>query len=220
MFAAIWEFERKAWGAKTAGGESGLWHSIDGGDTWTDITLNEGLPQKGGRGRIGLAMSAADPNRVYALIDSEEKTGLYRSDDLGKTWAFASDSPNITSRPFYFFHLYANPSNADELWAPANKLWKSPDAGKTWVLEPGVKDDFHDIWIDPKDSDRMVVTCDGGTQVTLTGGKTWSGFANQSGQQFYRVNTDDKFPYNVYTETAHKIEMVDLHLVTHPLSIH
>lgn len=198
LFAAIWEFDRKAWGSTTAGPDSGIWHSTDGGDTWTDITRNEGLPQKGRHGRIGLAMSAADPNRVYALIDSEEKTGLYRSDDLGKTWSFASDSPNITSRPFYFFHIYADPADADKLWAPANKMWKSPDAGKTWILEPGVKDDYHDIWIDPKDPDRMVATCDGGTQVTLTGGKTWSGFANQSGTQFYRVDTDDQFPYNVF----------------------
>ena len=197
LFAALWEFERKAWGAKTAGPEGGIWKSTDGGDTWEEITRNDGLPE-GMMGRIGLDMSAADPQRVYALIDSETRQGLYRSDDLGKTWRFVSDDANITARPFYFYHIHANPSNADELWVPGNKLWRSTDAGETWILEPGAKDDFQDIWIDPNNPDRMIATCDGGTQVTLTGGKTWSSFANQSGVQFYRVDTDDQFPYRVY----------------------
>jgi len=197
MFAALWEFERKAWGAKTAGPEGGIWRSMDGGDTWEEISRYEGLPE-GMMGRIGLTMSAADPKRVYALIDSESQQGLYRSDNLGKTWSFISADANIIARPFYFYHITANPSNADELWVPGNKLWRSVDAGKTWILEPGAKDDFQDIWIDPKDSDRMIATCDGGTQVTLTGGRTWSSFANQSGVQFYRVDTDDQFPYRVY----------------------
>jgi len=197
LFAALWEFERKAWGAKTGGAEGGLWKSTDGGDTWQEITRSEGMP-KGMWGRVGITMSAADPKRVYALIDNETQQGLYRSDDLGKTWRFISGDANITARPFYFYHLHADPSNADHLWVPGNKLWRSVDAGKTWILEPGIKDDFQDIWIDPKDSNRMIVTCDGGTQVTLTGGKTWSSFANQSGVQFYRVDTDNQFPYRVY----------------------
>ena len=197
LFAAMWEFERKAWGAKTGGPEGGLWKSSDGGETWNEITRNEGLPV-GMWGRVGITISAADPNRVYALIDNETQQGLYRSDDVGKSWRFISGDANITARPFYFYHLHADPSNADNLWVPGNKLWRSTDAGKTWILEPGIKDDFQDFWIDPKDPNRMIVTCDGGTQVTLTGGKTWSSFANQSGVQFYRVDTDDQFPYRVY----------------------
>jgi photosystem II stability/assembly factor-like uncharacterized protein len=200
LFAAMWEFERKAWGAKTAGPEGGLWKSTDGGDTWQEITRSKGLP-KGMWGRVGITMSAADPKRVYALIDNETQQGLYRSDDLGKTWRFISGDANITARPFYFYHIEADPSNADNLWVPGNKLWRSVDGGKSWILEPGIKDDFQDIWIDPKDPKRMIVTCDGGTQVTLTGGKTWSSFANQSGAQFYRVDTDDEFPYRVYANT-------------------
>ena len=149
-------------------------------------------------GRVGLAMSKADPQRVYALIDSESQQGLYRSDDLGKIWRLVSTDANITVRPFYHYHVYANPSDADDVWVTGNKVWHSTDGGETWVLEPGVKDDFQDIWIDPKNPDRMIITCDGGTQVTLTGGKTWSTFTNQSGVQFYRVDTDDVFPYNVY----------------------
>jgi photosystem II stability/assembly factor-like uncharacterized protein len=200
LFAAVWEFDRKAWGAKTGGPESGLWKSTDGGDKWTEITRNEGMPA-GMWGRVGLTMSAADPKRVYALIDNETQQGLYRSDDRGETWRLISTDANITARPFYFYHLEADPSNADHLWVPGNKLWSSKDGGETWVLEPGIKDDFHDIWIDPKDPNRMVATNDGGTQVTLTGGKTWSDFANQSGAQFYRVDTDDQFPYRVYANT-------------------
>jgi photosystem II stability/assembly factor-like uncharacterized protein len=197
LFAAMWEFERKAWGSKTGGPEGGLWKSTDGGKTWKEITRNEGLPA-GMWGRVGVTMSAADPKRVYALIDNETQQGLYRSDDLGKSWRFISGDANITARPFYFYHIEADPGNADNLWVPGNKLWRSVDAGKSWILEPGIKDDFQDIWIDPKDPNRMIVTCDGGTQVTLTGGKTWSSFSNQSGVQFYRVDTDDQFPYRVY----------------------
>ncbi len=196
LFAAAWEFERKAWGPKTAGPDSGLWKTTDGGATWTDITQNEGLPE-GVWGRVGLAMSPADPNRVYALVDNETQQGLFRSDDVGETWRFVSDSPDITARPFYFYHLTADPSDADKLWAPANKLRASDDGGETWRLEPGGKDDFHNIWIDPEDSDRMIAVNDGGFQVTMTGGLTWSDYSNQSGTQMYRVETDNQFPYRV-----------------------
>jgi len=197
MFASIWEFERKAWGPKTGGAESGLWKSTDGGDSWTEITTNNGMPE-GRMGRIGVTMSAADANRVYALIDSETKPGLYRSDDRGENWALVSDNFQIIGRPFYYSHIIANPSNADELWSPNNRIFSSRDAGKTWVVEPGIKDDFHDIWIDPKDANRMIVTCDGGAQVTLTGGLSWSTQYTQKTTQLYRVDTDDEFPYNVY----------------------
>jgi len=149
-------------------------------------------------GRIGLAISAADPKRVYALLDNETKPGLYRSDDRGANWYFINDNPVITTRPFYFFHLTADPSNADILWAPANKLQRSADGGKTWEMIPSAKDDFHAIWIDPKNTDRIIVTCDGGTIVSLNGGKIWSSYTNQSGTQMYRVDTDDQFPYRVY----------------------
>jgi photosystem II stability/assembly factor-like uncharacterized protein len=197
LYASLWEFERKTWGAKTGGGESGLWKSTDGGETWKDISKNKGMPE-GQFGKIGIAISAADPQRVYALIDNETKTGLYRSSDRGNSWEFVSSSPVITLRPFYFFHLYPNPVNADDLWAPANKLQHSTDGGKTWVMEPCIKDDYHAMWIDPNNTDRMIIGCDGGATVTLTGGKRWSDYDNQSGAQMYRVNTDDQFPYRVY----------------------
>ncbi len=197
LFASIWEFERKAWGPMTGGPESGLWMSADGGDNWTEITKNNGLPE-GGLGRIGLTISAADSKKVYALIDSETKPGLYRSDDSGENWEFVSDYFQIIGRPFYYSHIYASPHDANELWSPNNRLFYSKDGGKTWKLEPGIKDDFHDVWIDPKNKNRMIATNDGGCQVSLTGGLTWSSQHTQKNAQYYRVNVDNEFPYNVY----------------------
>ena len=197
LFAAVWEFERKAWGPKTGGPESGLWKSTDGGENWTEITYNNGLPE-GGRGRTGFTMSAADAKRVYALIDSEIKPGLYVSNDLGENWEFVSNNFQIIGRPFYYSHIYASPHDANELWSPNNRMFMSKDGGKKWILEPGIKDDFHDIWICPKDPNRMIATNDGGCQVSMTGGKTWSGQYTQKISQFYRVNVDNDFPYNVY----------------------
>jgi photosystem II stability/assembly factor-like uncharacterized protein len=197
LFAVMWEFERKAWGPKTGGPLSGLWRSLDGGETWTEITYNEGLPEDG-RGRTGFTMSAADSTKIYALVDSETKPGLYVSDDLGETWEFVTDFFQIIGRPFYYSHIYASPHDANEIWSPNNRLFGSMDGGKTWMLEPGVKDDFHDIWICPKNPDRRIVTCDGGAQVTMTGGLTWSDNFTQKNTQFYRVNVDNDFPYNVY----------------------
>jgi photosystem II stability/assembly factor-like uncharacterized protein len=197
LFAVIWEFERKAWGPKTGGPESGIYKSTDGGDSWKEITSNRGLP-KGGRGRAGITMSAADAKKVYALIDSETKAGLYVSNDLGENWEFVSDYFQIIGRPFYYSHIYASPHDANVLWSPNNRIFSSQDGGKTWNLEPGIKDDFHDVWIDPKDPDRIIVTNDGGCQVSMTGGKTWSSQYTQRVSQFYRVNVDNDFPYNVY----------------------
>ena len=197
LFAAMWEFERKAWGPKTGGPESGLWKSTDGGDNWTEITYNSGLPE-GGRGRTGITMSAADATRVWALIDSETKPGLYRSDDLGENWEFVSDNFQIIGRPFYYSHIYASPHDANEIWSPNNRMFMSKDGGENWILDPGIKDDFHDIWICSKDPNRMIGTNDGGCQVSMTGGKTWSSQYTQRNIQFYRVNVDNDFPYNLY----------------------
>ncbi|WP_276388323.1 WD40/YVTN/BNR-like repeat-containing protein [Eudoraea chungangensis] len=197
LFAVIWEFERKVWGVKTGGAESGIYKTTDGGENWKEITYAAGLPE-GGRGRSGLTMSAADGNRVYALIDSETEPGLYRSNDHGENWEMVSNYFQIIGRPFYYSHIYANPSDPDNLWCPNNRMFQSKDGGKNWILEPGIKDDFHDIWIDPKDPKRMIGSNDGGCQVSLTGGLTWSSQHSQKNVQFYRVNVDNDFPYNVY----------------------
>jgi photosystem II stability/assembly factor-like uncharacterized protein len=200
IFATMFQFDRKAWGVIPGGPESGIWRSMDGGDTWEDITRNPGLP-KGQMGRVGITMSAANPNRVYALVDSETKQGVYRSDDLGQTWKLVSDNPNLPVRPFYFMHIYANPSNEDEVWVLTNKLWKSIDGGENWTQYTGTKDDFHDMWIDPTDSNRMIVIHDGGAMVSLNGAKTWSRFDVQRTAQFYRLGVDNQWPYNLYASS-------------------
>ncbi len=197
LFAIMWEFERKAWGPKTGGPDSGMWKSTDGGDTWTEITYNPRLPE-GGRGRTGITMSAADSKKVYALIDSETKPGLYVSNDLGENWEFVSNNFQIIGRPFYYSHIYASPHDANKLWCPNNRMFMSKDGGKTWILDPGIKDDFHDVWICPQDPMRMIGSNDGGCQVSMTGGKTWSSQHTQKNSQFYRVNVDNDFPYNIY----------------------
>jgi photosystem II stability/assembly factor-like uncharacterized protein len=198
LYASIYQIQRKTWGVKSGGLDSGIWKSTDGGDTWQDITRNPGLPQTGQLGKIGLAHSPAMPNRISALVDSEIKSGVYQSDDGGKNWRLMSGHADIIVRPFYFFHLYASPVNANELWVLTNKLWQSLDAGKTWTQRSGTKDDFHDMWIDPKNPKRMIVTHDGGAMVSLTAGKTWSSPYTQRTCQFYRVSVDDQFPYNLY----------------------
>jgi photosystem II stability/assembly factor-like uncharacterized protein len=197
LYASTFEIIRRTWGLKAGGPNSGIFKSVDGGDTWEELTRNEGLPE-GDWGRVGLAHSKTMPNRISALIDSKENNGLYQSEDGGATWAYVSDDINITQRPFYYHHLHASPSDGDELWVASNKLWQSLDGGKTWGQRTGTKDDFHDIMFDPNDPDRMIITHDGGVMVTLNGGKTWSTPFTQPNQQIYRIDVDDQFPYNLY----------------------
>ncbi len=197
LYASTFQIFRRTWGLKAGGPNSGLFKSADGGDTWTEITRNQGLPA-GDLGRISVAHSKQMPNRVNAMVESKEKPGLYRSEDGGATWKHISSHVGITQRPFYYYHLHASPHDGNELWVPSNKLWQSLDGGETWTQRTGTKDDFHDLAFDPKDKDRMVITHDGGVMCTLNGGKTWSQCFTQPNQQIYRIDVDDQFPYNLY----------------------
>ncbi len=197
LYASTFEILRRTWGLKAGGPNSGIFKSTDGGDTWEELTDNEGLPE-GDWGRVGLAHSKTMPDRITALIDSKTDNGLYQSEDGGETWTYVSDDVNITQRPFYYHHLHASPLDGDELWVLSNKLWQSLDGGKTWGQRSGTKDDFHDMMFDPNDRDRMIITHDGGVMATLNGGKTWSHQFTQPNQQIYRVDVDDQFPYNLY----------------------
>jgi photosystem II stability/assembly factor-like uncharacterized protein len=196
IFASMWQVERKPWTIISGGMEGGVFKSTDGGDTWTQLT--NGLPQ-GLRGKSDLAVTAADPNRVYVLIEAPGKEGgLYRSDDKGEAWFQITDYQPIRNRPFYYNNLDAHPQNPDILWAQANGFHKSIDGGKTWKSYPTPHGDNHDMWINPDNPDIFIQSNDGGANVTLDGGKTWSTQYNQPTAELYQVDISDGFPYRLY----------------------
>jgi photosystem II stability/assembly factor-like uncharacterized protein len=195
LYAAFWQVVRRPWDFISGGPGSSLWKSTDGGDTWKKLT--EGLPEEM-LGRIGVTASAARPGRVWAIVEAKERGGLYLSDDFGETWKQASDNHSIRERAWYYSWVYADPKDANVVWVPNVELHKSVDGGKTFrtVAEP--HGDDHDMWIAPDDPDRIVMGTDGGACVTFNGGKSWSTLMNQPTAQFYRVITDNRFPYWVY----------------------
>ena len=196
MYAAVWETLREPFKFTSGGPDSGLYKSTDGGDTWTDITCNQGLPE-GAKGRIGVAASPAKPGRVWAIIEAE-KRGLYRSDDGGETWEHVNDDGNLLQRPWYYAHVYADPQDANTCYVLNLNMWKSTDGGKSFVRVTTPHGDNHELWIDPRNPKRMVQGNDGGACVTFNGGDTWSTIYNQLTSQFYHLTTDDQFPYRVY----------------------
>ncbi len=197
LFAGGWNAHRPPWSTYAAidGAGGGLYRSQDGGKTWS--RLSNGLPE-GDWGRIGVDV-AADGKRVYALIQAK-KAGLYRSDDGGDTWTLENADPRLTSRAWYFNRITVDPQNRDVIYIPNVALYRSVDGGKTISILRGAPggDDYHQIWIDPKNSDSMVLGADQGTTVSLDYGQTWSTWYNQPTAQLYHVITDNKFPYVVY----------------------
>ncbi|MES2327217.1 MAG: hypothetical protein V4499_07780 [Pseudomonadota bacterium] len=201
VYAALWQTRRPPWNAypPSSGPGSGLYKSIDGGRSWHQV-IGHGFP--GAPGRIGIATSAAKPSRVYALVDSAEQGqgGLYRSDNRGLTWVKVTGDKRIWSRGWYFGEITADPKNADRVWTPNTILLRSDDGGAHFIPLKGdpTGDDFHSLWIDPKNPERRIMGVDQGTLVTLNGGKTWSSWYNQPTGQFYHVSTDNRFPYRIY----------------------
>ncbi len=198
LFAGTWHTWRPPWSAYATvdGPGSGLFRSQDGGKTWSRLN-GSGLPE-GDWGRVGVAVSA-NGKRVYALIQAK-KAGLYRSDDGGNTWALANADPRLTSRAWYFNRITIDPNNSDVIYIPNVALYRSEDGGKTISVVRGAPggDDYHEIWIDPKNSSSMVLGTDQGTTVSLDRGQTWSTWYNQPTAQLYHVITDNQFPYVVY----------------------
>lgn len=198
IYAAMWRAERKPWAMIDGGKEGGIWKTMDGGDTWTKLTEN--LP-KGLIGRIGIAVSPANPNRVWAIICAaeEEEAGLYRSDDAGATWERICRDHKLRQRGWYYAHVTADPKNENTVYINNVDFWKSVDGGKNFDTELSPPHgDNHGLWINPNNTEVMIHCNDGGATVTLNGGKTWSTQMNQPTAEFYRVTVDNQFPYRMY----------------------
>jgi photosystem II stability/assembly factor-like uncharacterized protein len=195
LYAAFWDHLRKPWEVRSGGPGSGLYKSTDAGDTWQKI--NEGLPAL--MGKIGVDVSAANPDRLYAVVEADPKGGLYRSDNAGKSWTLLNDTDwALKTRSWYYMKVFADTRNPDVVWVLNADVSKSIDGGKTFTKVVVPHGDNHDLWINPRDPDNMVEANDGGANVTFDGGRSWSTQENQPTAQFYRVNTDDRFPYWVY----------------------
>ncbi|NNK90400.1 MAG: hypothetical protein HKO89_07305, partial [Saprospiraceae bacterium] len=199
ILAAMWEFHRTPWGFNSGGNNSGLYLSYDGGENWKEITKKEGLPE-GDKGRIGLAFAPSKSNIVYALIEAD-KNGLYKSIDGGEKWSMVS-SKNIGNRPFYYSELYVDPNNENRIYNLWSYVSKSEDGGRTFrtIMDYGnnVHPDHHAFWIDPDDSNYLINGNDGGLNISRDGAKTWQFVLNLPVGQFYHVDVDNDFPYNVY----------------------
>ncbi len=193
LYAAIWECYRNFWTLSSGGEDSGIYRSTDGGDTWQELT--EGLPQ-GIKGKIGITASP-QPDRVWAVIEAEEG-GVYRSDDGGDKWELMSNHKALFARPFYYCHIFADPGDGDTVYITNLKMYRSTDGGRAYDEMTTPHGDNHDLWIDPADPQRMIEGNDGGACVSYNGGASWSTIFNQPTAQFYRIATDNRFPYNVY----------------------
>ncbi|MGE0123058.1 MAG: glycosyl hydrolase [Vicinamibacterales bacterium] len=195
MFASLWEAFRTPWSMSSGGPGSGLFKSTDGGDTWTEITRNPGLPA-GLWGKVGVSVSPVDGGRVYAIIENEAAGGLYVSDDAGASWRQTSDNRNIRQRAFYYSRLVADTKDKDTVYILNVQFFKSTDAGKTTTTIRVPHGDNHDLWISATDSQRMVQSNDGGANVTVNGGRSWTGQDYPTGQ-FYNVFTTRHVPYHI-----------------------
>ena len=198
LYAGFWQVVRRPWELVSGGPGSSLWKSADGGDTWKRLTPedNEGLPE-GIWGKVGVAASGAKPGLVFAFIEAK-KGGLYASEDGGKKWKYVNDEHKVRERAWYYSWVYPDPKNAETLYLPNVFMHKSTDGGKSFSNLSVPHGDNHDLWIDPDDPRRMILGNDGGATITYNGGKTWSTQNNQPTAQFYRVATDNRFPYWVY----------------------
>jgi photosystem II stability/assembly factor-like uncharacterized protein len=196
LYAGFWQVVRKPWELVSGGPGSGLYKSTDGGETWRK--LSEGLPE-GLLGRLGVVASAARPGRVWALVEHRTKGGLYRSDNGGEKWVHVSDDHGLRERAWYYSWIYADPKHEDTVWCPNVFMHRSTDGGRSWSPVQGFgHGDHHDVWMDPDQPNRVIVGNDGGATITVNGGRTWSTQMNQPTAQFYRVATDDRWPYWVY----------------------
>jgi photosystem II stability/assembly factor-like uncharacterized protein len=197
LFASFWTVQRLPWTMIDGSADGGVWQSKDGGDTWKK--LEGGLP-KGVLGKIGVAVSPANSDRVWVLLEAQEETkgGLYRSDDGGNSFSRINDDRELRTRHWYYTHIFADPKNPDKVYVNNVNFWKSTDGGNHFSSIPVLHGDNHDLWINPNNPDIFIHSNDGGAHVTFNGGHTWSSLFNQPTSEFYRVEVDNSFPYRVY----------------------
>ncbi|KKO05171.1 hypothetical protein LCGC14_0079910 [marine sediment metagenome] len=197
LYASTWHAQRTPYSLISGGDGSALWKSMDSGETWTEISKNEGFP-KDTLGIIGVAVSPKNSEKVWAIVENKEKGGLYRSEDGGKTWAVVNEERKIRQRAWYYTRVYADTQDEDVVYVLNVNYHKSTDGGKSFNTFNAPHGDHHDLWISPEDSQRMIIGDDGGAQISYDGGETWSTYYNQPTAQFYRVTTDNSFPYRIY----------------------
>ncbi len=196
LYAALWEFSGRPWNISSGGPLSGLYRSMDGGDSWQNLSRNPGFPASP-IGKIGVAASPAQSERVWALVESTDG-GLFLSDDRGATWTRQSTRTDLIRRPYYFTHLVAHPVNPNTVFVLNYQAWRSIDAGMNFTVVPTPHDDTHDLWIDSLEPNRMILGSDGGAHISLTGGGSWAAAYNQPTAQLYRVCVDSQVPYRLY----------------------
>jgi photosystem II stability/assembly factor-like uncharacterized protein len=195
LYAGLWEVYRKPWTLESGGPGSGIFKSTDGGDTWTEITRNPGLP-KGTIGIVGITVSPANPERLWALVEAEDG-GVFRSDNGGRTWTKTNEQRNLRQRAWYYSRIYADPKSADTVYVLNTGFYRSNDGGRTFNGIGVPHGDNHDLWIAPDDPNRMIESNDGGANVSFNSGRSWSE-QDQPTAQFYRVALDNDFPYHIY----------------------
>ena len=197
LYAATWRVNRTPYSLNSGGEGSALWKSVDQGENWTKISINEGFAE-GTLGIIGVTVSPVNTQRVWAIVENQEKGGIYRSEDGGSTWSHINDSRELRQRAWYYSKIYADTQDEDIVYVMNVSYHKSKDGGKTFKSNNAPHGDHHDLWIAPEDSQRMIIADDGGAQISFNGGETWTTYHNQPTAQFYRVTTDNSFPFRIY----------------------